>query len=49
MEKLQKAMEKTLIPVANRLSSSKVLRAISSGFSMMKGREVLDEAKKMME
>jgi PTS system cellobiose-specific IIC component len=35
MEKLQKAMEKTLIPVANRLSSSKVLRAISSGFSML--------------
>ena len=35
MDKLQKAMEKTLIPVANRLSSSKVLRAISGGFSML--------------
>lgn len=33
MEKFQKIMEKTLIPVASKLSASKYLRAISSGFS----------------
>ncbi|MCD7806348.1 MAG: PTS transporter subunit EIIC [Lachnospiraceae bacterium] len=35
MEKFQAAMEKTLIPVANKLSANKVLRAISSGFSAL--------------
>lgn len=35
MEKFQAAMEKTLIPVANKLSANKVLRAISRGFSAL--------------
>ena len=35
MEKFQAAMEKSLIPVANKLSASKILRAISRGFSAL--------------
>ena len=35
MDKFQALMEKTLIPVANRLSASKILRAISGGFSAL--------------
>ena len=34
-EKLQAVMEKSLIPVSNKLAANKVLRAISSGFSML--------------
>lgn len=33
MDKFQGAMEKTLVPFANKLSQSKILRAISGGFS----------------
>lgn len=33
MEKFQKSMEKFLIPIATKLSGSKILRAISGGFS----------------
>ena len=35
LEKFQAAMEKTLIPFANKLSQNKVLRAISGGFSAL--------------
>lgn len=35
MDKFQAAMEKTLIPFANKLSASKILRAISGGFSAL--------------
>lgn len=34
-EKLQALMEKSLIPVANKLAANKVLKAISGGFSML--------------
>lgn len=35
LEKFQAAMEKTLIPFANKLSQNKVLKAISGGFSAL--------------
>lgn len=35
LEKFQAAMEKSLIPFANKLSQNKVLKAISSGFSAL--------------
>lgn len=35
LEKFQSVMEKTLIPVANKLSQNKFLKAISSGFSAL--------------
>lgn len=35
LEKFQTAMEKTLIPFANKLSQNKVLKAISGGFSAL--------------
>ncbi len=35
LEKMQAAMEKSLIPVANKLSQSKTLKAIGSGFSAL--------------
>ena len=35
MDKFQAAMEKTLIPLANKLSASRILRAISGGFSAL--------------
>ena len=35
MEKFQAIMEKTLIPLSGKLSSSKILRAISGGFSAL--------------
>lgn len=35
LEKFQAAMEKTLIPLANKLSQNKILKAISSGFSAL--------------
>lgn len=35
MDKFQKGMEKTLIPVANKLSTNIVLRSISGGFSSL--------------
>lgn len=35
MDKMQEIMQKTLVPVADRLSGSKILRAISGGFSML--------------
>lgn len=35
LEKMQAIMEKTLIPVANKLSANKVLKAISGGFSAL--------------
>lgn len=34
-EKIQAAVEKYLIPVANKMSANKILRAISGGFSML--------------
>lgn len=35
MEHLQEVMQKTLLPVADKLSGNRVLRAISAGFSML--------------
>ena len=35
MDKIQELMQRTLLPVADRLSGSKILRAISGGFSML--------------
>lgn len=35
MEKFQAIMEKTLIPLSGKLSSSRILRAISGGFSSL--------------
>lgn len=35
MEKFQHAMEGTLLPIANRLSESRLLKAISGGFGML--------------
>lgn len=35
MDKFQGAMEKTLVPFANKLSGNKILQAISSGFSAL--------------
>ncbi len=35
MEQLQDAMQRTLVPIADKLSHAKILRAISGGFSML--------------